>query len=194
MLKQGIKPANVILAGDSAGGGLVLSALLALRDAGTPLPSGAIVLSPLADLTYSGESRKFNRYRDPLLPTHRASHMHELYIGESLPGDRFLSPITAEFDGLPPILAQVGSTEILLDDTLRAAAQARKAAVPFFLEIWEEMPHVFPIFSVLPESQVAVERIAEFISKGQVDDLPARYGANEFPESRRRSSFWREFS
>ncbi len=176
LLKEGHRPEDITLAGDSAGGGLVLSTLLALRDEGTPMPANAIVLSPLADLTYSGGSRKTNRHRDPMLPTHRASEMHALYIGEVPPEDRFLSPVFADFDGLPPILGQVGSTEILLDDTVRAAAQADAAGVPFFLEVWNEMPHVFPIFSILPESRVAVERMAEFIHRGRLEPLPARYG------------------
>ncbi len=176
LLKQGHEPGDITIAGDSAGGGLVLSTLLALRDEGTPQPANAIVLSPLADLTYSGESRKFNKRRDPMLPTHRASEMHQLYIGEVPPEDRFISPVFADFDGLPPILGQVGSTEILLDDTVRAAAQAEKAGTPFFLEVWNEMPHVFPIFAFLPESQVAVDRMAEFIHRSELEPLPERYG------------------
>jgi acetyl esterase/lipase/hemerythrin-like domain-containing protein len=176
LLKQGHKPADITLAGDSAGGGLVLSTLLALRDEGTALPANAIVLSPLADLTYSGESRKFNKRKDPMLPTHRASEMHQLYIGDSLPEDRFISPIFADFDGLPPMLGLVGSTEILLDDTVRAAAQAEKAEVPFYLEVWEQMPHVFPIFGMLPESRVAIDRMGEFINHSELDVLPDEYG------------------
>jgi acetyl esterase/lipase/hemerythrin-like domain-containing protein len=176
LLEQGHAPEDITIAGDSAGGGLVLSTLLALRDEGTPQPANAIVLSPLADLTYSGESRRTNKHRDPMLPTHRASEMHELYIGEVPPEDRFISPVFADFDGLPPILGQVGSTEILLDDTVRAAAQAEKAGTRFFLEVWNEMPHVFPIFAILPESQVAVDRIAEFIDRGELAPLPERYG------------------
>jgi acetyl esterase/lipase/hemerythrin-like domain-containing protein len=176
LLKQGYAPEDITVAGDSAGGGLVLSTLLALRDEGTPLPANAIVLSPLADLTYSGESRKFNKRRDPMLPTHRASEMHQVYIGEVPPDDRFISPVFADFDGLPPILGQVGSTEILLDDTVRAAEQAEKAGVPFFLEIWNEMPHVFPIFPLLPESRVALDRIAEFVEHNALEPLPERYG------------------
>lgn len=175
LLDQGQDPDNITLAGDSAGGGLVLSALLALRDEGSPLPGNAIVLSPLADLTYSGESRKYNERKDPMLPTHRASEMHELYLGDALPQDRFISPIFADFDGLPPILGQVGSTEILLDDTVRAADRAAEAGVPFFLEVWDEMPHVFQIFSVLPESNIAIDRIAEFIHAGELDELPVKY-------------------
>lgn len=179
LLKQGTKPQNITIAGDSAGGGLVLSTLLALRDEGAPMPANAIILSPLADLTYSGESRRFNKHKDPMLPTHRASLMHKVYIGNALPEDRYISPVLAEFDGLPPILGQVGSTEILLDDTTRAFEQARKAGVPFFLEVWEQMPHVFPIFSVLPESRVALERIGRFIADSELDELPERHGRGE---------------
>jgi acetyl esterase/lipase len=175
LLEQGVKPEDITVAGDSAGGGLVLSTLLALRDEGTPLPKNAVVLSPLADLTYSGESRRFNKYRDPMLPTHRASEMHQLYIGEALPEDRFISPVFADFDGLPPLLGQVGSTEILLDDTVRAAERAEAAGVPFFLEVWNEMIHVFPIFGFLPEAKVAIERMATFINTSELDPLPKRY-------------------
>lgn len=176
LLDQGIDPDDITIAGDSAGGGLVLSTLLALRDEGTPMPKNAIVLSPLADLTYSGRSRVTNKYRDPMLPTHRASSMHELYIGDASPEDRFLSPVFADFDGLPPILGQVGSTEILLDDTVRSAERAAEAGVPFFLEIWRELPHVFPIFGFIPEAQVAIDRMAEFIDASELDPLPEKYG------------------
>ena len=179
LLRQGVEPADITVAGDSAGGGLVLSTLLALRDEGTALPANAIVLSPLADLTYSGESRKFNKYRDPMLPTHRSSEMHQLYIGEAVPEDRFISPCFADFDGLPPILGQVGSTEILLDDTIRSARQAQAAGVPFYLEVWNEMPHVFPIFGMLPEAQIAIDRMAEFIQNSTLDPLPERFGLAE---------------
>jgi len=181
LLRQGVDPADITIAGDSAGGGLVLSTLLALRDEGSPMPANAIVLSPLADLTYTGESRVFNSRKDPMLPTHRASEMHQLYIGDALPEDRFISPIFSDFDGLPPMLGQVGSTEILLDDTVRAAAQADKAGIPFFLEIWEEMPHVFPIFGMLPEAQVAIDRMAQFINHSELDLLPTQYGRGEVP-------------
>lgn len=176
LLAQGIQAQNITIAGDSAGGGLVLSTLLALRDEGTELPNNAIILSPLADLTHSGKSRKFNKCKDPVLPSIRTSDMHELYIGEAIPEDRFVSPIFADFDDLPPILGVVGSTEILLDDTVRAAEKAREAQVPFYLEIWDEMPHVFPIFSVLPESKVSIDRMAEFINTSELDPLPKKYG------------------
>jgi len=95
-----------------------------------------------------------------------------------------VSPVFADFDGFPPMLGQVGSTEILLDDTVRTAAQAEKAGVPFFLEIWEQMPHVFPMFSILPESDVALQRIAKFINSSELDQLPAEYGSSEYRPNR----------
>ncbi len=190
LLRQGIKPADITIAGDSAGGGLVLSTLLSLRDEGTELPANAIVLSPLADLTCSGGSREFNKRRDPVLPAQRAAQMQQLYIGEALPGDRHASPIHADFDGFPPMLGQVGSTEILLDDTLKAAAQAKKAGVPFFLEVWDEMPHVFSMFGFLPESEVALQRIARFINTSELDELPAQYGSSEYRGEKHRGPSW----
>ena len=193
LLRQGTKPADITIAGDSAGGGLVLSTLLSLRDEGTEMPANAIVLSPLADLNYSGGSREFNKRRDPVLPTQRAAQLQELYIGEAMRGDRHASPIHADFDGFPPILGQVGSTEILLDDTLKAAAQAKKAGVPFFLEVWEEMPHVFSMFGFLPESEVALQRIARFINTSELDELPAQYGSSEYHRERRRGPSWLPF-
>jgi acetyl esterase/lipase len=188
LLRQGCKPENITIAGDSAGGGLVLSTLLALRDEGTALPSRAIVLSPLADLTGKGGSRQYNKHADPVLATGRESEMQELYIGDALRDNRYVSPIVADFDGLPPMLGMVGSTEILLDDTLRAAAQANKADVPFNLEVWEQMPHVFAFFSVLPESEVAIKRMARFISGEELEKLPERYGKHEITRDMVQSS------
>lgn len=192
LLKQGVDPADISLAGDSAGGGLVLGTLLALRDEGAPMPANAVVLSPMGDLTFTGESREFNKRADPMLPNHRDSDMHELYMGDAHPEDRFASPVLASFDGLPPLLGQVGSTEILLSDTVRAAERAEEAGVPFYLEIWHEMPHNFPLLSILPESEVAVARIARFIQTGELDELPTRYGSDHYEP--RRGPCWKRLA
>ncbi len=188
LLRQGHDPSDITIAGDSAGGGLVLSTLLALRDEGTALPANAIILSPLADLNHQGSSRKYNRRADPVLPVHRLAAMQKMYIGESPPDNRYISPVLADFSGLPPMLGVVGSTEILLDDTLRAADQASKAGVPFNLEIWEQMPHVFAIFSVLPESTVAIDRMASFINDSALDLLPSCYGRHKPTRKEQRRS------
>lgn len=190
LVKQGVEPGNITLAGDSAGGGLVLSTLLALRDEGMPMPAGAVVLSPLGDLTFTGESRVFNKRADPMLPDDRSSDMHEMYVGEALTEDRFVSPVLASFEGLPPLLGLVGSTEILLSDTVRAADRAEEAGVPFFLEIWREMPHMFPLMSILPESRVAIQRIARFIQTGELDELPEQYGSSYYEKPKRRRCPW----
>lgn len=176
LLAQGVNPENITIAGDSAGGGLVLSTLLALRDEGSPMPANAIVLSPLADLTNSGDSRIINKYRDPVVPARRLLELQRMYIGDASPVDRFLSPVFADFDGLPPILGQVGSTEILLDDSRRSAQRASAAGVPFHLEIWRDMPHVFSFFSILPEATIAIERMSQFIRNSELEALPAAYG------------------
>lgn len=176
LLAQGVKPADITIAGDSAGGGLVLSTLLALRDEGTPMPANAIVLSPLADLTNGGESRVINKHRDPVLPASRIAELQDMYLGDASPADRFVSPVFADFEGLPPILGQVGSTEILLDDTRRSAQRATEAGVPFYLEVWRDMPHVHAFFNMLPEAQIAVERMARFIRDGQLEPLPETLG------------------
>ncbi len=188
LLKQGIDPGDISVAGDSAGGGLVLSALLALRDEGTPMPANAVVLSPMGDLTFTGESREFNRRADPMLPAHRDSRMHEMYIGDIPPENRYLSPVLASFEGLPPMLAQVGSTEILLSDSVRAAERAKEAGVPFFLEIWDEMPHNFPAMGILPEAEAAGERIARFLRDSELDELPPRYGSSSYQPRKSRCS------
>lgn len=174
LLDRGHKAENIVITGESAGGGLVLSTLLGLRDEGTPLPDRAIILSPLADLTFSGESRLENAEDDPMLPNVRHSGMHQLYMGDYVPNDRFLSPVFADFDGLPPMLGIVGSTEILRDDTVKAYHQAEKAGVPFYLEIWKKMPHVFPLISVLPESKLAIARMARFINHLPLAPLPEK--------------------
>lgn len=179
LLRQGHDPANITLAGDSAGGGLVLSTLLALRDEGTALPANAIILSPLGDLSHTGSSRQYNKRVDPVIPVQRLAEMQSMYIGQADAKNRYLSPLLADFDAFPPMLAMVGSTEILLDDAIRAANRAASAQVPFKLEIWEKMPHVFPFFAVLPESEVALERIAKFIRKQTLGPLPSRYGRDK---------------
>lgn len=158
----------MVFAGDSAGGNLLLATLLELRDTGRPLPTAVVVLSALTDLTYSGRSRGFNKWRDPMLPVGRGSGMHDMYLNGSSPRNPLVSPLLGHLGGLPPILGQVGSTEILLSDTTRLSERARAAGTPFYLEIWKGMPHVWHAHSFLPESQAAISRIAQFIKSGKL--------------------------
>jgi monoterpene epsilon-lactone hydrolase len=162
LLDTGVSSDEIVVAGDSAGGGLALSLLLSIRDAGLPMPAAGAIISALADLSFSTPSRKLNKWRDPLLPNKRELQVYRLYTGNTPLNDPLLSPIYGNFQGLPPIFAQVGSTEVLLDDTLQIARKARLQGVDFELEIWDGLPHAWHVFSWIPESKKALTRIAEF--------------------------------
>ncbi|HPP83011.1 MAG TPA: alpha/beta hydrolase [Rubrivivax sp.] len=184
LLDTGTDPRSIVLAGDSAGGGLVLSTLLALRDAQVPMPAGAVVISPFTDFTYCGESRTANDWRDPMLSNDGVLQMNELYLRGTPAEDPLVSPVYGDYRGLPPILAHVGSSEILLDDTRRVARRARAQSVDFDVEVWAEMPHVWHLWPFLPEAQLAVKRVAEFIRErtgGRHDALAARAAGNGEP-------------
>lgn len=177
LLDTGTDPKSIVIAGDSAGGGLTLSTLLALRDDGVPLPAAAVVISPFTDFTFGGESRVTNDWRDPLLSNDGVLKMNELYLRDTQPDHPLVSPVYGDFRGLPPILAHVGSTEILLDDTRRVAKRARAQSVDFEVEVWAEAPHVWHIWSFLPEAQQAVTRIAQFIRERTDTEQSARAGS-----------------
>ncbi len=164
LLADGETGSQIILMGDSAGGGLALSTLLALRDAGDPLPLGLVAMSPLADLTFSGQSRQRNRIKDPMLPTARSGGDARFYAGNMDPSDPLISPVFGDYAGMPPMLLQVGSDEISLDDTLRVAKRAIDAGVRAEASVWEKMPHVWHIFPQLPESKNAIESIGNFVA------------------------------
>lgn len=163
LLDLGTDPKSIVIAGDSAGGGLTLSTLLALRDDGDPLPAGAVVISPFTDFSFHGESRFSNARRDPMLSTKSMRMMNALYLDDTLHDNPLVSPVFGDFHGLPPILAQVGSTEVLLDDTRRVAKRAIAQGVDFRVEVWDQVPHVWHMASFLPESKAAIVRIGEFM-------------------------------
>lgn len=165
LLDKGFDSKNIVVAGDSAGGGLTLSLLLALKDAGLPQPVAVALLSPMSDLSFAGPSRASNRWLDPMLPTRRKMKAFELYTGDADPENPLLSPVFGDFTGCAPMFAQVGSTEILLDDTLRIAARARECDVDFELEIWEGLPHVWHLWSVLPETHQALTNVARYLNE-----------------------------
>lgn len=166
LLAHGRRAQEIVLAGDSAGGCLVFSTLFTLRDTGSPLPCAAAVLSPVTDLTFSGQSRIRNRYRDPLLAARSPEQVTGLLLPEGMPAEHpVASPLHGDFRDLPPVLAQVGSTEILLDDVLRVAPRARAQAVDFTVEVWPGAPHVFQLFHWLPEAAEALDHLAEFFER-----------------------------
>jgi acetyl esterase/lipase len=169
LLTQGVSPAQLMLAGDSAGGGLVLSTLLALRDANAPLPAGAILLSPWTDLTASGASIVSRAAAEPMLEIDMLRETAAYYCGVNDAKEPLISPHFGDFRGLPPLLIQVGDAEILRDDSTRVAAAATVAGVAVEISVWEEAFHVFQMFPQLPETTAALTAIGLFFRK-HIDD------------------------
>ncbi|MBY9019925.1 MAG: alpha/beta hydrolase [Candidatus Lokiarchaeota archaeon] len=162
----GFDPKNLIIAGDSAGGGLTISTLLKLRDQEIALPAAAVCLSPWTDLALTGDSMKLKIHEDPFISPDDIMFFARLYLGKTDPKNPFASPLYADFKGLPPLCIQVGSAEVLLDDATRLAKRAKEAGVEVQLDIWEDMIHVFQAFAVLaPESIEGIIKIGEFIKK-----------------------------
>lgn len=164
LLAQGYAPGRLVLAGDSAGGGLTVVTLLALREAGLPLPAGAVAFSPWFDLTLSGESVRTRAAQDPMLDAGGLQRCARAYAGDVPLTHPLLSPLFADLRELPPLLLQVGTAEILLDDTLRMGEAARAAGVAVTVQVWDELFHVFQVLTFLPESREALLRVAAFVA------------------------------
>ncbi len=164
LLSQGLSPTRTVIAGDSAGGGLTLATLVALRDAGDPLPAAGICLSPWVDMEGIGESMTTKAAVDPLVQRDGLLSMAKLYLGGKDPRTPLAAPLYADLKGLPPLLIQVGERETLLDDSTRIAERAQAAGVSVTLEVWDGMIHVWQLFAaMLPEGQQAIERVGEFV-------------------------------
>jgi len=164
LLKNGLSPQNIVIAGDSAGGGLAIAALVSLRDAGEPLPAAAVCLSPWTDLQGTGESMTTHVHADPFLTPEWLQFMARHFVADNDPRMPSISPIYADLHNLPPILIQVGSDEILLSDSIRLAECARQAGVDSTLDVWENMWHVWHFFAgQLPEGRRAVNKVGEYI-------------------------------
>jgi monoterpene epsilon-lactone hydrolase len=164
LLAQGYKAAKIVISGDSAGGGLTISTLLALRDSKTPLPAGAAPISPWTDLTGISASVVSRAAVDPMVAEDGLLRMAKQYAGDNDPSTALISPVFADFKGLPPLLIQVGDAEVLLDDATRVAERAKSAGVDVKIEVWPEMVHVWHAFAkILPEGQQAIDRIGEFV-------------------------------
>jgi len=166
LLNRGYDPKRIVLAGDSAGGGLVVSAMVAMRYVGEPLPAAGVCISPWVDMEATGRTFVTNAASDPSVTRERILHIASLYLAGKPPQAPFASPIHADLRGLPPLLVQVGSIETLLDDANALTERAKAAGVPVQLEVWEDMPHVWHHFApILPEAQQAIARIGEFVRK-----------------------------
>jgi acetyl esterase/lipase len=162
-LDAGYAPSQVVVAGDSAGGGLALATVVALRDAGAPLPAGAVCLSPWLDLALTGASMRSNARVDPILSYEILDGYARLYASAHDRTSPLISPLYADLRGLPPLLIQVGTEEVLLDDAVRCADRAQAAGVAVTLEVVDGMFHVFQMVGALPETQAAMREIAVFV-------------------------------
>ena len=165
LTREGIPPGAVSFAGDSAGGGLVLASLLRLRDEGVPLPACAVCFSPWTDLAGACESQRVN---DGLCAMFRTENTHEFapaYLGDASPRDPYASPAyAADFAGLPPVLLQVGSTELLLDDARGVHHKIQEAGGESRLEIYEDVAHCWQMLDgFVPEARAALRQAASFI-------------------------------
>lgn len=164
LLGTGCDPAKTALAGDSAGGGLTLSLLVALRDAGDPLPASAVMISPWTDLTCSGESYETRAQSDPICTRAMLEDLAAYYLADADPRDPRASALFADMSDLPPLLFQVGTAEVLYDDAAQAAATARSHGVEARLEASERMVHVWHLFApMLREGRDGIARAGSFI-------------------------------
>ena len=163
ILARGIAAQKVVVAGDSAGGGLTIATLVALRDQKTALPAGGVCISPWTDLEGTGESIAAKAAEDPMVKNDGLVAFARHYLNGQDPRSPLAAPLYADLSGLPPLYILVGTAEILLDDASRVAERARKAGVSVTYEPWDGLVHVFPLFPQIPEAKQATDKIGAFI-------------------------------
>jgi monoterpene epsilon-lactone hydrolase len=160
---QALGARSIAVAGDSAGGGLAVALLVATRDAGEPLPAAAVLMSPTVDLTSSGASMTERADQDPISTPAMLRQFASDYLAGADPKTPLASPLFAQLAGLPPLLIQVGTADLLLSDSERLAAAAAEAGVDVTLEIGEGLPHVYQLMLGTPEAAEATGRIGKFL-------------------------------
>lgn len=164
LLADGIAAEDIIIAGDSAGGGLTVGTTLALRDAGEPLPAALVLLSPFLDITGSGATMQTRRDQDPWFRAEDLSIIADHYCEPHQERYPEVSPVFANFEGMPPLFIQVGDDEILLSDSERIADEYVAAGIDVELQVWPEMWHVFQMFTgKMPESRHAIRKMGQYI-------------------------------
>lgn len=166
LLETGYAPENIIIAGDSAGGGLTVATLISLREEKTPLPKCAICIAPFFDFTFSGASIQYNSKKDYLLRITDAAKkdLVKMVLDKIDPKNPLVSPLYGDLSGLPPMLIQVGSYDVLLDDSLRFTEKAKQSNMQITLKVWPEMPHDWPMLArFLPEGKQAIQEIGDYI-------------------------------
>lgn len=165
LLRQGWRGDQISVAGDSAGGGLTLALLLALRDRQLPLPKCAVVYSPYADVTMAQPSRRYNDGKDDMLSYRMLEVGMDVYVQNGDHENPYASPVNGDYTGLPPLFITVCEQEIFRDDAYRVADAARAAGVPVSLLARNDLLHVWPIFvPILPEAREDLEKVARFIN------------------------------
>jgi epsilon-lactone hydrolase len=166
LLSRGVRPSMIVVAGDSAGGGLSLALLVALRDRNRPLPAAAALLSPWTDLAITGETIRTNARRDAYINGPAAAKTAALYFGSADPRNPLVSPLYADLHGMPPIIIHVGEREVLRDDSTRLAERIRAAGCEVVLSVWPVVPHVWQIFNrIVPEGRQSLAQMADFLQK-----------------------------
>jgi monoterpene epsilon-lactone hydrolase len=166
LLASGIAAQRIVIGGDSAGGGLTLATLLSLRDAGDPLPAAAVLFSPWTDLAATGDSIAGNDKRDCLFHGNEIARHARLYLGDTPPDHPLASPLYADLRGLPPLFVQASDSEVLMDDSTRLVAKAKRAGVAVEFRLWPGVPHAFQFFArFLPEGRDALRDTAEFMRR-----------------------------
>lgn len=165
LVGQGVDPGRIVVAGDSAGGGLALGLLVRARDEGVVPPAGAALMSPWVDLTGAGESLIANAAIDPILSPELLAHWATLYAGDSL-ADPAASPLFADLSGLPPMVVQLGAREILFDDGLRLVERVVAAGGEATFAVWDEMIHWWQLFAgLVPEADAALDELGAFVRR-----------------------------
>ena len=164
LLAEVPSPRRLVVAGDSAGGGLSLSLMLVLRAAGAALPAAAALFSPWTDLAATGESVRTNTRRCAMFHGPAVAPTARLYVGDADPCNPLVSPLYADLTGLPPLLIHVGANETLRDDSTRLAEKARSAGVSVELKLWDVVPHVWQLAAhKIPEGRQSLRESAEFL-------------------------------
>ena len=168
LVASGVAPQNVVIGGDSAGGALAFGLIAALCKEGAAMPGAAFGLSPLTDLTHSGESFRKNAQCDVLLPASRAGDLGQMFLCGHRADDPRVSPLFGDFKGAPPAWITVGDTEILLDDARRLAVRMQAAGSAVTLVEQPDHPHVWPLFhNTLPEARQTLDELAAWIRQQQ---------------------------
>lgn len=159
-------PRRLAVVGDSAGGGLTLALMISLRDGNVPLPAAGVCLSPWTDLAFTGETWQSKAANDLVIYASKERKFAQLYHGKTGPRSPLVSPLYADLKGLPPLLVQVGTDEVLLADSRGVVDRAKQAGVDAVIDEWEKMQHVWHFAAgLIPEGRLAIARIGEFIDR-----------------------------